>query len=165
VPILYIVQELTVRFEIVSAKGHAELNKDHFGRGWACLSVTTIGIGDIPAIYARRPTGSLLEERYAFRCTINNGLKPEQFSTSAIRWAWGSAISPRGDMPKYRVPLLARRFGITVTVHSSHLRRTWAVRQVRFAWRLAPCNNALRLQPKFARRAGHLSTVQSSSQK
>jgi hypothetical protein len=127
VPILYIVQELTVRFEIVSAKGHAELNKDHFGRGWACLSVTTIGIGDIPAIYARRPTGSLLEERYAFRCTINNGLKPEQFSTSAIRWAWGSAISPRGDMPKYRVPLLARRFGITVTVHSSHLRRTWAV--------------------------------------
>jgi len=35
VPILYIVQELTVRLGIVSGKGHAELIRDHFGRGWA----------------------------------------------------------------------------------------------------------------------------------
>jgi hypothetical protein len=53
-----------------------------------------IGIGDIPAICASRPIGSLLEERYAFRCTVNNGLKPEQFSTPTVKSAWGPAISP-----------------------------------------------------------------------
>jgi len=33
VPILYAVQELTVRLGIVTAKGHAELIRDHFGGG------------------------------------------------------------------------------------------------------------------------------------
>ena len=32
IPILYIVQELTVRLGVVTGKGHAELIKQHFGR-------------------------------------------------------------------------------------------------------------------------------------
>ena len=35
VPILFIVQELTVRLGLVTRKGHAELIRDHFGKGWA----------------------------------------------------------------------------------------------------------------------------------
>src|SRR5271166_6335003 len=41
-PILYIVQELTVRLGIISQKGHAELIREQFGVGWAWLSVATL---------------------------------------------------------------------------------------------------------------------------
>jgi Mn2+/Fe2+ NRAMP family transporter len=50
VPILYIVQELTVRLGIVEGKGHAELIRDHFGRGWAWVSVTTLVVACIGAL-------------------------------------------------------------------------------------------------------------------
>src|SRR5712692_8496486 len=50
VPILYIVQELTVRLGIVSGKGHAELIRDHFGRGWAWLSVATLVLACVGAL-------------------------------------------------------------------------------------------------------------------
>jgi len=42
VPILYIVQELTVRLGAVTGKGHAELIAQHFGRFWAWFSVATL---------------------------------------------------------------------------------------------------------------------------
>jgi Mn2+/Fe2+ NRAMP family transporter len=42
VPILFVVQELTVRLGIVSRMGHGELIRRHFGRGWAWLSVGTL---------------------------------------------------------------------------------------------------------------------------
>ena len=42
IPILYIVQELTVRLGAVTGKGHAALIKQHFGFGWAWLSVATL---------------------------------------------------------------------------------------------------------------------------
>ena len=42
IPILYIVQELTVRLGAVTGRGHAELIKQHFGVGWAWLSVATL---------------------------------------------------------------------------------------------------------------------------
>lgn len=42
VPILYIVQELTVRLGLVTGKGHAELILQHFGRFWAWFSVGTL---------------------------------------------------------------------------------------------------------------------------
>jgi len=50
IPVLYIVQELTVRLGIVSGKGHAELIKEHFGRGWAWLSVATLVLACIGAL-------------------------------------------------------------------------------------------------------------------
>jgi Mn2+/Fe2+ NRAMP family transporter len=49
-PILYIVQELTVRLGIVSGKGHAEMIRDHYGRGWAWLSVATLVLACIGAL-------------------------------------------------------------------------------------------------------------------
>ena len=42
IPILYIVQELTVRLGAVTGKGHAALIKQHFGLGWAWFSVATL---------------------------------------------------------------------------------------------------------------------------
>src|ERR1022692_4113476 len=50
VPILYVVQELTVRLGIVTRKGHAELIKEHFGRGWAWLSVATLVLACVGAL-------------------------------------------------------------------------------------------------------------------
>ena len=50
VPILYIVQELTVRLGIVERKGHAELIRDHFGKGWAWLSVATLVVACVGAL-------------------------------------------------------------------------------------------------------------------
>jgi len=50
IPVLYIVQELTVRLGTVSGKGHAELIKEHFGRAWAWLSVATLVLSCIGAL-------------------------------------------------------------------------------------------------------------------
>lgn len=44
IPVLYIVQELTVRLGLVTGKGHGELIKQHFGKTWAWLSVSTLVI-------------------------------------------------------------------------------------------------------------------------
>jgi Mn2+/Fe2+ NRAMP family transporter len=42
IPVLYVVQELTVRLGLVSGQGHAELIEKHFGRFWAWFSVLTL---------------------------------------------------------------------------------------------------------------------------
>jgi Mn2+/Fe2+ NRAMP family transporter len=49
-PILYIVQELTVRLGIHSGKGHGELIRDHFGKAWAWLSAAGLAVATIGAI-------------------------------------------------------------------------------------------------------------------
>ena len=50
VPILVVVQELTVRLGIVSGKGHGELIREHFGSGWAWVSVGTLVLACIGAL-------------------------------------------------------------------------------------------------------------------
>lgn len=49
-PVLFVVQELTVRVGIVSGKGHGELIQQHFGRGWALLSVGTLIVACVGAL-------------------------------------------------------------------------------------------------------------------
>ena len=49
-PILYVVQELTVRLGIVTGKGHAELILQHFGKSWAWFSVATLCVSCIGAL-------------------------------------------------------------------------------------------------------------------
>ena len=44
IPVLFVVQELTVRLGVVSGMGHGELIRRHFGRGWAWLSVGTLAL-------------------------------------------------------------------------------------------------------------------------
>ena len=50
IPILYIVQELTVRLGAVTGKGHAALIKQHFGLGWAWFSVATLIVTCVGAL-------------------------------------------------------------------------------------------------------------------
>jgi Mn2+/Fe2+ NRAMP family transporter len=49
-PILYLVQELTVRLGIFTGKGHGELIREAFGRQWAWVSVTGLGVATIGAL-------------------------------------------------------------------------------------------------------------------
>ena len=50
IPILYLVQELTVRLGIVTGQGHAALIKHHFGRFWAWVSVVTLLVACVGAL-------------------------------------------------------------------------------------------------------------------
>ncbi len=49
-PILYMVQELTVRLGIFSGRGHGELIRDTFGRFWAWVSVAGLGVATLGAL-------------------------------------------------------------------------------------------------------------------
>jgi Mn2+/Fe2+ NRAMP family transporter len=44
IPILYMVQELTVRLGIFTGRGHGELIKETFGRAWAWVSVVGLAV-------------------------------------------------------------------------------------------------------------------------
>src|SRR5258708_4389952 len=50
IPILYLVQELTVRLGVFTGKGHGELVRDTFGATWAWISVGGLAIAVIGAI-------------------------------------------------------------------------------------------------------------------
>jgi len=50
VPVLYLVMELTVRLGIVTGKGHAQLIREQFGRGWAVVSVGTLVVAAVGAL-------------------------------------------------------------------------------------------------------------------
>lgn len=50
VPVLFVVQELTVRLGLVTGRGHGELIRDHFGKGWAWLSAGTLVVACIGAL-------------------------------------------------------------------------------------------------------------------
>ena len=50
VPILYVVQELTVRLGIFTGKGHGELIRETFGTGWAWVSVLGLAVAAVGAL-------------------------------------------------------------------------------------------------------------------
>ncbi len=50
IPVVYIVQELAVRLGLVTGKGHGELIREHFGKGWAWLSVSTLIVACLGAL-------------------------------------------------------------------------------------------------------------------
>ncbi|MDG3014161.1 divalent metal cation transporter [Corynebacteriales bacterium D3-21] len=50
IPIVFVVQELTVRLGLVTGKGHGELIRERFGTGWAWLSVSTLVLACAGAI-------------------------------------------------------------------------------------------------------------------
>ena len=50
IPILYAVQEMTVRLGIITRQGHGALIRARFGRGWALLSAGTLFLSAIGAL-------------------------------------------------------------------------------------------------------------------
>ncbi|MBV9384885.1 MAG: divalent metal cation transporter, partial [Chroococcidiopsidaceae cyanobacterium CP_BM_ER_R8_30] len=51
IPILFVVQELTVRLGLVTGKGHGELIRETFGLPWALLSIGTMAIACVGALF------------------------------------------------------------------------------------------------------------------
>jgi len=47
---LFVVQEMTVRLGVVTGKGHARLIREHYGLGWAWLSLGTMLVTNIAAL-------------------------------------------------------------------------------------------------------------------
>jgi Mn2+/Fe2+ NRAMP family transporter len=60
-PVLFVVQELTVRLAIFTGKGHGELTRETFGPTWAWVSVAGLAVVSI---------GALLTETY---CRVAKG--------------------------------------------------------------------------------------------
>jgi NRAMP (natural resistance-associated macrophage protein)-like metal ion transporter len=50
IPVLYVVQEITVRLGIVTGQGHGALIRARFGRRWALLSAATLFVSAIGAL-------------------------------------------------------------------------------------------------------------------
>ena len=50
VPVLYVVQELTVRLGVFTGRGHGELIREHFGTGWAWLSAGGLAVASLGAV-------------------------------------------------------------------------------------------------------------------
>jgi Mn2+/Fe2+ NRAMP family transporter len=50
IPVLFMVQDLAVRLGIFTGRGHGELIRATFGRGWAWLSAAALGIAGIGAL-------------------------------------------------------------------------------------------------------------------
>ena len=50
IPILFVIQELTVRLGLATQRGHGELIRETFGRGWAWLSVSTLAVACVGAL-------------------------------------------------------------------------------------------------------------------
>lgn len=50
IPVLYLVQEFTVRLGLVTGCGHGELIRQRFGRGWAWFSVATLAVACVGAL-------------------------------------------------------------------------------------------------------------------
>src|ERR1035437_734165 len=49
-PVLFIVQDLTVRLGIFTGKGHGELIRETFGAGWAWISVIGLAVATVGAL-------------------------------------------------------------------------------------------------------------------
>lgn len=49
-PILYVVQELTVRLGLFTGRGHGELIRERFGRFWAWVSVAGLAVATVGAL-------------------------------------------------------------------------------------------------------------------
>src|SRR5690348_13364657 len=63
-PVLYIVQELTVRLGIFTGKGHGELIRNTFGAAWAWVSVSGLGIATIGALITEFSGGAGVGELF-----------------------------------------------------------------------------------------------------
>lgn len=50
IPILYIIQEITIRLGMVTGEGHGSLIRRHFGLRWALLSASTLFLSSIGAL-------------------------------------------------------------------------------------------------------------------
>ncbi len=63
-PLLYMVQELTVRLGIHTGRGHGELIRERFGIGWACLSTAGLAAATIGSLITEFTAVAAVGELY-----------------------------------------------------------------------------------------------------
>ncbi|MBU6425689.1 MAG: divalent metal cation transporter [Rhodospirillales bacterium] len=73
-PILYVVQELTVRLGIFTGKGHGELIRDTFGKGWAWLSAAGLAVATVGALLSEFSGVAGVGELYGVPRPVTLGL-------------------------------------------------------------------------------------------
>ena len=71
IPILYVVQELTVRLGIFTGRGHGELIRDSFGRGWAWLSVSGLAVASAGAMLSELSGVAGIGDLYGIPRTVS----------------------------------------------------------------------------------------------
>jgi Mn2+/Fe2+ NRAMP family transporter len=81
-PILYIAQELTVGLGLITQRGHGELIREQFGKGWAWLSVGALLVACAGAIITEFSAAAGVGNIY--------GVPPR------CRWALASKVLPNG---------------------------------------------------------------------
>ena len=74
IPILYMVQELTVRLGIFTGRGHGELIKETFGKAWAWISVAGLGVATAGALLTELSGVAGVGEIYGVPRPVSLGL-------------------------------------------------------------------------------------------
>ncbi len=74
IPVLYVVQELTVRLGIFTGRGHGELIRDRFGKDWAWVSAAGLGIATAGALLTEFAGVAGVGELYGVPRWISLGL-------------------------------------------------------------------------------------------
>lgn len=74
VPILYMVQELTVRLGIFTGRGHGELIKETFGKAWAWVSVAGLAIATAGALLTELSGVAGVGELYGVPRVVSLGI-------------------------------------------------------------------------------------------
>src|ERR1700681_2903092 len=64
IPMLYMVQELTVRLGIFTGRGHGELIREQFGLGWALLSTLGLAAATIGSLVTEFSAGGAIGELF-----------------------------------------------------------------------------------------------------
>ena len=130
---LFVIQEMTVRLGTVSGRGHAALIRDHYGLGWAWVSLGTmlvtnfaalvtefIGIAGAAMIFGISPVVLVARRRDAAdRCRVQRPLQARRV-LCACAVPLGVACSFRRRSPRIR------RFHRSCTRGSS-VRSRWAI--------------------------------------
>jgi len=71
IPVLYMVQELTVRLGIFTGRGHGELIKERFGMGWAWLSAGSLAIATIGSLVTEFSAVAAIGELYGLSRSLS----------------------------------------------------------------------------------------------
>jgi Mn2+/Fe2+ NRAMP family transporter len=71
IPMLYVVQELTVRLGIATGRGHGELIRERFGGGWAWLSMAGLAAGAIGSLVTEFAGVAGIGELYGLSRTLS----------------------------------------------------------------------------------------------
>ena len=74
IPVLYIIQELTVRLGIFTGRGHGELIREQYGRFWAWISAAGLGVATCGALLTEFAGVAGVGELYDIPRVISVGL-------------------------------------------------------------------------------------------